>query len=223
MMHKLRQKMIQAINDKGILLVFPIKNKKEPVSLWSVLYPKSEMVWEWNEDSDGRISKLWVDRENLSRSLEVVYTKWYQGRATFFSKQVFILMLSYLKSCSSQNHLPAPSKQVLEELNDESPLSTKKIKANLEWQGKLMELYYNRAMKPLWVGLHITGFGEEHDSSFPSLNMASTRSLFEEEWEASTKITADSAYKELQKRLGKDSLFLSYADKIKKKILIQGA
>ena len=218
-MNRLRQKMLSAVDKKGALLVFPIKGKKEPESLWSVLYPRSEMVWEWNEDSDDRISKLWMDREFLSRSLDVVYAKWYQGRATFFSKEIFILLLAFLESNTQSSRLSQPSQQALSELNEESPLSTKKLKAHLEWQGKLMEAHYNRAMKPLWEGLYIVGFGEENDSSFPSLNVCSTKTLFEEEWEKALNISSEKAYTQLKDKLGENSPFLSYAQKIKKKIL----
>jgi hypothetical protein len=217
-MNTLQKKMLEAIQKHGALLVFPIKNKKLPKSLWSVLYPKSEMVWEWNENSDNRISKLWIDREYLSRTGEAVYTKWYQGRATFFSKKVFTLLLAYLESPKLEVNLLPSSKQALNELKEESPLSTKKIKVILEWQGKLMESHYNRAMKPLWERLYIVGFGEENDSSFPSLNMAASIYQFENEWSAVETYTSEQARIELTKLLGEGSIFLTYADKLKKKM-----
>lgn len=216
-MTKTQIKMIEAIQKHGALLVYPIKNKKDPKSLWSSLYPKSPMVWDWNEDADNRISRLWIDREAVSRSEEVVYTKWYQGRATFFSKEVFVCLLAYFKSYEIENQLSQNSKQALSELKSESPLSTKKIKALLDWQGRLMESHYTKSMKPLWDLLYIVGFGEENDSSFPSLNMAATSTLFEAEWLEAKSITALQAQKRLLQLLGEDSLFFQHAVKLGKK------
>lgn len=77
-----RQKIIKAIQDKGCLLVFPLENRKEPSSIWSVLYPRTPMRWEWDSNGDNRVGELWVLREELSRSGQVIYSKWYQNRAS---------------------------------------------------------------------------------------------------------------------------------------------
>ena len=61
-------KAIEAINRNGSLLVFPIQNREEPKSLWSELYPKTKMKWEWDDSADSRVAKLWHLREELSRS-----------------------------------------------------------------------------------------------------------------------------------------------------------
>ncbi|HMN67936.1 MAG TPA: hypothetical protein PKC28_05290, partial [Bdellovibrionales bacterium] len=78
----MRAKAIKAIDKKGALLVYPLNNKKEPASIWSELFPRTKMRWEWDAGSDNRVAELWYLREELSRSRKVVYVKWYQGRAT---------------------------------------------------------------------------------------------------------------------------------------------
>src|SRR5205809_926272 len=93
---------VSAIEKNGILLVYPIDNRKEPPSLWSSFFPKSQMRWEWDTGGDHRVADLWRLREELSRSGKVVYAKWYRGRATFFSKQVFTWMLALLESSHAQ-------------------------------------------------------------------------------------------------------------------------
>src|SRR5262245_39894917 len=85
---------IHAIQRHGMLLVFPIDNAREPKSLWSVFYPRAKMRWEWDENGDDRVSRLWHLREELSRSGRVVYGKWFRGRATFFSRDLFRALLS---------------------------------------------------------------------------------------------------------------------------------
>src|SRR4051812_27586425 len=93
----LKKKSIGAINKRGCLLVYPVNNKREPLSLWSELHPRTRMRWEWDDDGDSKVADLWHLREQLSRSREVVYSKWYQGRATLFSFECFVALLSFLR------------------------------------------------------------------------------------------------------------------------------
>src|SRR4051812_23826892 len=86
---------IAKINEKGMLIVFPVNNQKEPPSLWSEFYPRSKMRWEWNEGNDSRVADLWFLMKELSKSGEVIYSKWYRGRATFISKPLFVAMLAF--------------------------------------------------------------------------------------------------------------------------------
>lgn len=208
--------MIAAINERGCLLVYPLENRKEPASLWSELYPRTKMRWEWDQDGDNRVAELWVLREELSRSEEVVYAKWFRNRATFFSKEVFVHLLAWLGSSQGRVNLPRSSQEALDSFLQDSPQSTKIIKENLGWQGKMMESHYNRAMKPLWNYLFLVGYGEVQDSSFPSLNMAATQNLFEDLWLKSQELDAASAESFLRKKLGPDNLFFKYAQKLVK-------
>ncbi|KHD87628.1 MAG: hypothetical protein OM95_13670 [Bdellovibrio sp. ArHS] len=209
-----KRKMVEAIERRGCLLVYPLQNRPEPASLWSELYPRSKMVWEWDADADGRVSEMWILREELSRSEDVVYAKWFRNRATFFSKKVFINLLAYFGTSHERVHLPKASEQALESFLMDSPQSTKIIKENLGWQGKMMESHYNRAMKPLWNYLFIVGYGEVDDSSFPSLNMAATQNLYEDLWLASQQISEEQAEKFLLEHLGEKNLFMKYAKRV---------
>ncbi|WP_374029060.1 hypothetical protein [Bdellovibrio bacteriovorus] len=211
-----RRKMIDAIERRGCLLVYPLENRKEPASLWSELYPRTKMRWEWDQEGDNRVAEMWVMREELSRSQEVVYAKWFRGRATFFSKEVFVLLLAYLGSSQGRVSLAKSSQEALDSFLLDSPQSTKIIKENLGWQGKMMESHYNRSMKPLWNYLFIVGCGEVDDSSFPSLNMAATQNYFENLWLQSQEITPEDAEKKLLRILGEDNLFFKYAKKLAK-------
>lgn len=208
--------MIAAINERGCLLVYPLENRKEPASLWTELYPRTKMRWEWDQEGDNRVAEMWVMREELSRSEEVIYAKWFRNRATFFSKEVFVHLLAWLGSSQGQVDLPRSSQEALDSFLLDSPQSTKIIKENLGWQGKMMESHYNRAMKPLWNYLFLVGYGEVQDSSFPSLNMAATQNLFEDLWLESQGITATAAEEFLRKKLGPDNLFFKYAQKLVK-------
>jgi hypothetical protein len=210
-----RQRIIKAIETEGCLLVFPLENRKEPRSIWSVLYPRTQMRWEWDSDGDNKIGELWILREDLSRSRQVVYSKWYRNRATFFSKEVFVNLLAYLGS--SQNRVPLlrDSQEALDLLLMDSPQSTPVLKENLGLRGKFLESQYNRTLKPLWNYLHLVGFGEIEDSSFPSLNIGATATLFEDLWLESQKISEAKAEAKLLKILGSENLFFKYAKKLK--------
>lgn len=177
------------------------------------------MRWEWDSDGDDRVGEMWRLREELSRSGKVLYAKWYQGRATFFSKNVFVNLLAYLGTSKDQFPLSRTSQEALDSFLLDSPQSTKLIKENLGWQGKLMESHYNRAMKPLWNGLFIVGYGEEDDSSFPSLRMAATQNLFEDLWLESQEIDTSSAERNLIRILGESNPFWKYAQRVKQRMV----
>ena len=209
----IKAKAIQAINRRGALLVYPLDNRKEPASIWSELYPRSKMRWEWDQGGDTRVSDLWILREELSRSRKVIYSKWYQGRATFLSEEVFTDLLSYLRP--NELALTVESQQMLDILTSDSPLSTKQLKAAVELEGRLLEPLFNRTIKPLWRGLLLVGFGEFEDSSFPSLGIGATQTLFEDLWLRSLDVSPDEATARLERRLGKDNPFLKFARRVK--------
>lgn len=178
---------LNAIDRAGLILVFPIANKKEPHSLWQHFYPKSKMRWEWDDNGDDRVAQLWHLREQLSRSGKVVYAKWYQGRATFFSRDAFTLCLALLNGGSpSDAPLSPAARLVLDRLNDDSPTSLKTIKRDLKPQGldgRLIE----KALKELWSRLLIVGHGEIDDGAFPSLAIGATEAMLEPLWKRAHK------------------------------------
>lgn len=216
-----RQKAINAINKKGALVVFSIKNKPEVPSIWSELYPRSVMRWEWDMDGDDRVHRLWYTRGELSDSRDVVYTKWFQGRATCLSRDIFVLLLAYFESAKQQEEISnRDSKNILEILESDSPLSPKQIKEMTHLQGKDYESQYTRALKALWNPLLIVGFGEIEDSSFPSLAIGATKTLYEDLWNEALEISSVEAGKKLEKKLGKENVFWLFAQKTKKALPI---
>lgn len=212
MKHAFR-KAVEAIERRGILLVYPLQNRPEPKSLWSELHPRTRMRWEWDADGDDRVAELWSLREALSRSHEAVYAKWYQGRATFFSRAVFTDLLAWFQTARHRLPRSTDSARVLEILESDSPLSTKIIKELSGLQGRLQEPLFNRTMKPLWRRLHVVGFGEVADSSFPSLAVGATRLIHEGLWEEAQGRSPEAAAQALTERLGDTNLFLRFAQK----------
>ncbi|MBN8541751.1 MAG: hypothetical protein J0L82_15275 [Deltaproteobacteria bacterium] len=185
-MSRLLKRSIEAIERHGWLLVFPIPRKNLPKSLWSVLHPKSVMKWEWSDDADNRVAELWHLRRELAESKQVIYAKWYRGRATFFSRIFFQHMWVALENRRRQlfgdSRFPSYSSasEILELLEMESPLSTKEIRRATDLQGKENEKRYTSAMKELWSTLSIVGVGEVDDGAFPSLAHAATDVVFED-------------------------------------------
>ena len=204
---------IKKINDRGALLVFPIKNKKEPNSLWAELFPRIKMRWEWSESGDDRVAQMWAMMKRLSDCKEVVYSKWHQGRATFFSREVFTAMLRLHRDKLEQPQLSMSAREILDALESDSPLSTKELKKITGLQGRDFEGEYNRAMKQLFKQLLIVGFGEVEDGAFPSLAVGATKNIYEDLWQAAQTLSLSEAQQIINRHLPEGSLFRKTFDK----------
>ncbi|HEX5658170.1 MAG TPA: hypothetical protein VFX59_13290 [Polyangiales bacterium] len=174
-------KVVTAIERLGALLVYPIASRPEIPSIWSVLYPRSEMHWAWDADADPRVSSVWILREQIARGRRVVYSKWFRGRAVFFSHALFGSMLSTRRPWQAERSREAS--EILQVLEDDSPQSSKDLRRHAGLRGKESERVWTRATKELWEQLAIVGTGEVPDGAFPSLEIGATRWIFEELWE----------------------------------------
>lgn len=213
-MSRLFEKSIEAVDRHGWLLVFPIPSRPDIQSLWSVLFPRSVMKWEWTDDADNRVAKLWHLRRELAESKQVIYSKWYRGRATLFSHRFFQHM--WVALADRRRQVRGDGRQVsysacseiMDLLEMESPLSTKDIRRGTDLQGKDNEKRYLAAMKELWSSLAIVGVGEVDDGAFPSLAHAATDVVFEDLCrEAEKKISKENAIKWLSEQ-AEDRVFL---------------
>ncbi len=174
---------LQAIERRGILLVYPIANAPDPPSLWSELHPGSKMRWAWDAGADDRVVELWHLREALARSKRVVYGKWFRRRATFFSIPVFRGMLAaYAAQGPLGAGLSPEARAILDLLEEDSPQGTKSLRTGAGLAGKLLEGAWNRAADELWSRLLIVGVREVEEGGFPSLAVGPTRAIFEDAW-----------------------------------------
>jgi hypothetical protein len=201
---------IAAINRAGALLVFPLDNKKEPASIWSHFFPRTPMRWEWDESGDNRVGNLWHLRSQLSTTGKVVYTKWFRGRATYFSRELFTALLRALNPIDSYTGLSSEARKILSILEGESPLSTKEIKRQAGLQGRESERAYERTLKELWSRCLIVAYGEVEDSSFPSLAVGATRILFEDLWTEAWALEIAEAESRISKILPAENLFYKH-------------
>ena len=145
----------------------------------------------------------------------MIYSKWFQGRATFFSKAAFVDLLAALHAPAIVPRLAPEPANVLEVLVSDSPLSTKQLKLAAELEGRLNEPTFNRVMRPLWRRLLLVGFGEFQDSSFPSLGIGATATLFEDEWKSAIKTDSSKAADRLERLLGITNPFWKWATRIR--------
>ena len=206
---------ISKINAHGALLVFPLNNNKEPKSLWSEFFPKSKLRLEWDEGADNRVSNLWYLMKKLSDCRQVVYSKWYQGRATFFSRELFVALLSLAqKEVHTEVRLSRPAKEILDTLESDSPLSTKQLKKMTELQGKDNQATYNRAMKELFSKFYIVAYGEVDDGAFPSLAIGATSVLYEDLWNEATALTLATAKSTVKTYMHDESLFYKFLKRV---------
>jgi hypothetical protein len=177
------------------------------------------MRWEWDDEGDNRVAQLWRLREEISRSNEVVYTKWYQGRATFFSRDMFVAFLAISRGTFNPASLSVASKEILNILRMDSPLSTKQLKLAAGMKGKMYEFEYQRALKQLWSRFLLVGYGEIDDGAFPSLAIGATEILFEDLWNDALKIKPTEAWSRLEDHGGVHPLFIK---KLKSELSKQG-
>lgn len=208
------KKAIRKINENGILLVFPINNREEPNSLWAELHPRTKMRWEWTEDGDDKVGDMWLLMKHLSDKREVVYSKWYQSRATFFSRDLFAAMLCILKKTARHEHLSFTARNLLDALESDSPLSTKELKKITDLRGRDNEPEYQRGMKALFNTMLIVAFGEVDDGAFPSLAVGSTELLYEDLSLQADEMKVSKAQEIVDRYIPVGSLFRKYFDKI---------
>src|SRR4051812_19707198 len=205
---------VKRINDRGVLLVFPINNRPLPLSLWSEFFPKTRMVWDWNDDAAGPVHDMWGLMKHLSDCREVVYSKWYQGRATFFSRDLFAAVLCLqCRQFDVRRRLSPTARTLFEVLENNSPLSTRKLKELTDLQGRLHEAEYSRAMKELFSRFLIVGFGEVDDGAFPSLAVGATELLYDDLWREAEDIPVRKAQATLDRWMPQLSHFRRFFDK----------
>ena len=209
-----------AIEEHGVLLVYPMANSRDPASLWSVLYPRSPMRWAWDEGADPRVVGLWHLRERLARSREVVYGKWYKGRAVFFSRALFGAMLAELAPWGYA--LTLEEEEILRLLEDDSPQSSKRLREGAGLRGKASERTWTRATNALWELLLLVGTGEVEDGAFPSLEIGATRWMFEPLWEAAQGGSHEGQRAALERHLSPSSSFGKHWTRIVKRAAERG-
>lgn len=211
-----RKKAIDAVNKLGATLVFPLDNRPEPPSLWSVLHPRSKMRWAWDNGADNRVAQLWLLREEISRRDEVVYGKWFRGRATFFSRKTFVALLAAFETPLRTARTP-DAINVYRSLDETSPQSTKELKRSTGLGGKFFATTYDKALKSLWEEGRIVGRGEKDDGAFPSLLVGATPAFFEELWSEAAKHDRAWGEAQLQTLLPNDSLFWKFYESLRAK------
>lgn len=206
------KKAVENIEKHGVLLVFPVNNRKEPDSLWARFYPRSEMRWEWDEGGDNRVGKMWMLMKELSTDTRVVYSKWYQGRATFLSRDVFPAVVRVFRDAELPP-LSGSAAEILEILEMDSPLSTKHLKRAVDLQGKFNEPTYAKAMKELFTRGLVVGFGEADDGAFPSLAVGATKTLYEDLWSEAGDMESKEAWKRVDRVFPKGSATRKFLDR----------
>jgi len=202
---------VKAINKHHILLVYPIKNAPEPLSIWSVLHPGVDMHWDWSEHADRRIEKLWHLKDDLCLRRDVVYAKWYRGRATFFSKEIFPAILRILGSTQFDEVLQSrDANAIYQQLLDNSPQTPSMLKEAVELTTKYNRARFEKAMNVLWKRLFIVGTGEVDEGQFPALAAGATRHMFEDLWDEADEMSLTQAWESVGDCIHPESYFLKF-------------
>jgi hypothetical protein len=206
---------IAKINEHGALLVFPVGNSPEPRSLWSEFYPRARMRWEWTGDGDARMWRMWMMMKRLSAGHDVVYSKWYSGRATFFSQELFTALLATAIRArrNPADGLEGTARRVLDILESNSPLSTRQLKLESGLTGRENEGLYSRSLKSLFTRFLIIAPGEVDEGSFPSLAIGATRLLREDLWAEAERMSVARARQTIDRRMPPASRFRRFLDR----------
>ena len=206
-----------AILHRGALLIFPVQNKKEPPSVWAEFFPKTEMKWEWDDSADNRVVQLWHIKTELPSTGKVIYTKWYQNKATALAPDVWSALAAILSPPGSEKEgLSREARTLLDVLESDSPLSSKVLKKTAGMSGAQSK-HYDRGMRELWARCLVVALGEVDDGAFPSLEIGASSVVQESLWRKSRSLSVTEAVQLLQKRLGKESYFLQECIRLKKK------
>lgn len=209
------KKAVGAINRHHIQLVYPIKNAEEPRALWHSLYPGAFMKWDWSEDADQRVVDIWHLKNELCYGQDVVYAKWFRGRATFFSREIFVPMICLLKTTQVEGiHRNMHANDIYEALLDNSPQTPKLVKQAVELSGAHNRSDYERGVKLLWEQLLIVGTGEVDEGQFPALAMGATKHIFEDLWDEGGSLDPGEAEERCRKLLPSDSPFFKYFNRM---------
>lgn len=203
-------KALKAINKRGVVLVFPVNNAKDPHSIWHEFFPRSKMVWEWSDEDDSgddRVWELWHFRTKLSQSKRLYYGKFFQNRACYVSKKLLPYMLAAMNDFKRpQRYLNEDAIRILDFLEESSPVSTKLVKKECEMRGKFLKRNYAKAIKLLWQRGLICGRGEVDDGAFPSLAIGATSLLHEHEFEKAVEIDRQDAIQYCEKNILDNSI-----------------
>jgi hypothetical protein len=199
---------VRHVDRHGALLVYPLDNRTDPPSLWHAFFPRSRMRWDWDAGADDRVVDLWHLRARLATSRKVVYMKWFRGRATLISRPLFTAMLAVFRAQPGfAAGLDDEARAILEQLEADSPMSSRVLRVRADLAGRMHEAAWQRASKSLFERLAIVGFGEVDDGAFPSLAMGATQSLFEDLWDESSVCTLSVAERRIERTLVEGSPF----------------
>jgi len=217
-MTKRYQKALAAINEQHVQLVYPIKNAREPRSLWHSLHPRSAMRWDWSEDADQRVVDLWHLKDDLCLGREVVYAKWFRGRATFFSRAIFVPILALLGPTRAEAlRRDANASRLYDELLENSPQTPRRLRQAADLSGSDSRSEYERGVKLLWEQLVIVGTGEVDEGQFPALAMGATRHIHEDLWEEAHGMEPRDAQERLRRLLPAASPFSRFLYRLMRK------
>jgi hypothetical protein len=210
---------VKHVQKHGVLLLFPINNRPEPLSLWHCFFADDEMRWEWSDDGDNRIALIWHLRAPLSQRDDVVYTKWFQGRATCLSIESFRSLAAYVAPIPVDRlGLSSEARDVLEILEADSPLPTKRLRIDAGLDGKEQQRVFESVMKELWSRLLIVGSGEVEEGGFPSLAVGASRLLYEDAWQEACELSSEERDAQSQRIFGVNRSLSGCLDRFRQRV-----
>jgi hypothetical protein len=149
-----------------------------------------------------------------------VYAKWFRGRATFFSRAIFVPILALLGTTRAEAlRRNANASRLYEELLDNSPQTPRRLRQAVDLTGSHNRGDYERGVKLLWEQLVIVGTGEVDEGQFPALAMGATRHIHEDLWEEAYGMEPRDAEARCRRLLPAASPFSRFLDRLMRKFV----
>jgi hypothetical protein len=158
---------LEFIEREGRVAVFPEKNKKKKgaiVSLWELFYPRTKMSWEWDDSADNRVVKLWWLKNEIARTQQVLYGRFFGNRPVYVSKKEASKILATIKP----KPLSPLAREILARLEDNSPQTKRMLARALRdegWEPSKGE--FERALLDLQKNFQIVSLGDSEREAGP--------------------------------------------------------
>lgn len=175
------QTALETVEKYGCVAIFPekIKKKNSIVSLWEIYFPRTKMNWEWDEDADRRVVRLWWLKNEVAQTKKVLYGRFLSNRPVLVSKDKAREMMKVM----IRPQLNALAREILNRLEDNSPQTKRMLARELRAEGwEFSKSEIEKSLLSLQKGFWIVNLGdsEREKGPMPSTEYAALSLVFPE-------------------------------------------
>ena len=194
---------VRFIDAVGFCLLFPVKNVLLP-SLYYAMTRRIPITW------DKYTVKLWEWKDELPRRRRALYTKYFRGRGTFFSRAMLANFLALRGGSAriaghetfySAGKVSHDARTLWQTLAEHGPLATLELRHACKLDSKAGNTRFKKAILELQCLLVVTHFGAEQETAaWASNRLELVARAFPEEAQQCRGITPAAARAAIAKR-----------------------